>query len=176
MPKVLSQLVNTPKPILSKPDLQKFNFCQIYLQVFTLSDIATSSGKGIEPHFWKGYRSSCKSSLTWPHQIRPFTACWAVWQKTLHLLFTDSVRSTKILPQYCLHSWYPKAPSHPLWSTFIDPSTSTSLLYSTLDLHSTTPSEFTLPETALATTPLRHTLHFLKDAYQLQSLIGSHLW
>ena len=45
MPKVLSQLVNTPKPLLSKPDLQKINLSQIYLQALILSDIATSSGK-----------------------------------------------------------------------------------------------------------------------------------
>ena len=174
MPKVLSQLVNTPKPLLSKPDLQKFNLCQIYLRALTLSDIATSSGTEIDRHFWKGHRSSRKSSLIWPHQIRPSTACWAVWRKTLHLLFTDSVRSTTILPQHCLHTWYPNAHSHQLWPTFID--LSTSLLYSTLDLHSITPSKFTLLETALATTPLPHTLHFIKGVYQLQSLIGSHLW
>ena len=133
MPKVLSQLVNTTKPLLSKPDLQKFNLCQIYLQGRTLSDIATSSGKQIDCHFWKGHRSSHKSSFTWPHQIRPSTACWALWRKTLHLLFTDSVRSNKILPQYCLHSWYPKAPFHQFWPTFIDPPTS--LLYTRLAQH-----------------------------------------
>ena len=133
MPKVLSQLGNIPKPLLSKPDLKNFNLCQIYLQTLTLLDIATSSGKEIDLHIWKGHRSSCKSSLTWPHLIRPSSAWWVVWHKTLHLLFTDSVRSTKILPQYCLHSWYPKAPSHQLWPTFINPSTS--ILYTRLSQH-----------------------------------------
>ena len=45
MPQVKSQLVHITNPLLSKPDLQKFNLCCIYLQVLTLSDIATSSGK-----------------------------------------------------------------------------------------------------------------------------------
>jgi hypothetical protein len=63
MPQVLSQLVHIPKPILSKADLQKFNLCCIYHQVLTLSNIATSSGREINIHFWRGHRSSRKSSL-----------------------------------------------------------------------------------------------------------------
>ena len=159
MPKVLSQLVNTPKPLLSKLDLQKFNLCWIYLQVLTLWDIVTSSGKEIDCHFWKGHTSR-KSSLTWPHQIRPSTACWAVWRKTLHLLFTDSVRSTKILPHHCLHSWYPKAPSYQLWPTFIDPFTS--LIYTRFAQHNSI-GIYSLRR-ASVTTPLPHTLpYFPKD-------------
>jgi hypothetical protein len=124
MPQVLSQLVHIPKPILSKADLQKVNICCIFLQVLTLSDIATSSGREIDIHFWRGHRSSRKSSLKWPHQIRPSTTCRAIWRKTLHLLFTDSARSTRILPAHCLHSWLPNSPYHQLWPTNIDPSTS----------------------------------------------------
>jgi hypothetical protein len=108
----------------------KFNLCRIYLQVLTLSDIATSSGREIDIHFWRGHRSSRKSSLKWSHQIRPSNTCWAIWRKTLHLLFTDSVRSTRILPAHCLHSWLPNSPYHQLWPTHIDPSTS--LLYTKL--------------------------------------------
>jgi hypothetical protein len=130
MPQVLSQLVHIPKPILSKADLQKFNLCQIYLQVLTLSNIATSLGREIDSLFWRGHRSSRKSSLKWPHQIQPSTTCWAIWRKTPHLLFTDSTRSTRILPAHCLHSWLPDLPYHQLWPTHIDPSTS--LLYTKL--------------------------------------------
>ena len=78
VPQVLSRLVHIPKPLLSKAELQKFNLCCIYLQVLTLSDIATSSGKEIDCHFWRGHRSFRKSSLKWPHQIRPSSACWAI--------------------------------------------------------------------------------------------------
>jgi hypothetical protein len=124
MPQVLSQLVHIPKPILSKANLQKFNPCCIYLQVLNLSDIATSAGREIDIHFWGGHRSSRKSSLKWPHQIRLSTTCWAIWRKTLHLLFTDSARSTRILPAHCLHSWLPNLPYHQLWPTYINPSTS----------------------------------------------------
>ena len=124
MPQVLSQLVHIPKPLLSKANLQKFNLCCIYLQVLTLSDIATSSGKEIDSHFWRGHRSSRKSSLKWPHQIWPSSTRWAIWCKTLHLLFTYSARSTRILPAHCLHSWIPNSPYHQIWPTYIDPSTS----------------------------------------------------
>ena len=78
MPTVLSQLFHILNPLLSKPDLQKFNLCRIYLQVITLSDITTSSGTEIGCHIWKGHRSSQKSSLNWPHQIRKSSTCWGI--------------------------------------------------------------------------------------------------
>jgi hypothetical protein len=123
-PHVLSQLVHISKPLLSKANLQKFNLCCTYSQVLTLSDIATSSGREIDSHFWRGHRSSQKSSLKWPHQIQPSSACWAIWHKTLHLLFTDSARSNRILPAHYLHSWLPNLPYQQFWPTYIDPSTS----------------------------------------------------
>ena len=127
MPTVLSHLFHTPNPLLSKPDLQKFNLCCIYLQVITLSDITTSLGTEINCHFWNGHRSSQKSSLSWPnqiHQICPSSTCWGIWCKTLHLFFTDSAKSKRILPANCLHRWLPNSKSHQLWPTYMDPTTS----------------------------------------------------
>ena len=51
MPQALSQQVHIPNPHMSKPNLQKFNLCHIYLQILTLSNIATSSGNEIDSHF-----------------------------------------------------------------------------------------------------------------------------
>ena len=124
MPMVLSQLFHIPNPLLSKPDLQKFNLCCIYLQVITLSDITTSSGTEIDCHFWNGHRSSQKSSLNWPNQICPSSTCWGIWRKTLHLFFTDSAKSKRILPSHCLRRWLPNSKSHQLWPTYVDPTTS----------------------------------------------------
>ena len=124
MPTVLSQVFHIPNPLLSRSDLQKFNLCRIYLQVITLSDITTSSVTEIDCHFWNGHRSSQKSSLNWPHQIRTSSTCWGIWCKILHLLFTDSARSKRIIPSHCLHRWLPNSKSHQLWPTYVDPTTS----------------------------------------------------
>ena len=124
IPTVLSQLFHIPNPLLSKPDLQKFNLCCIYLQVITLSDITTSSGTEINCHFWNSHRSSRKSSLKWPNQICQSSTCWGVWRRILHLLFTDSAKSMRIIPSHCLHRWLPHLKLHQLWPTYMYPTTS----------------------------------------------------
>ena len=56
MTQVLECLIDITSPCLTRSELQKFNLCRLYLQVITLSDIATSSGTEIDIHFWKGNR------------------------------------------------------------------------------------------------------------------------
>ena len=70
MTQVLECLIDTTFPLLALPKLKKFNLCQLYLKVITLSDITTSSGREIDINFGKGHRSSCTSNLKWPRQIR----------------------------------------------------------------------------------------------------------
>ena len=47
MTQVLERLIDITSPCLTRSELQKFNLCRLYLQVITLSDIATSSGTEI---------------------------------------------------------------------------------------------------------------------------------
>ena len=172
MPKVLSQLVNTPKPLLSKPDLQKFNLCQIYLQVLTLSDIATSSVKEID----------CTSGKDTGHPASPLSPGptksdhpQPVGQSgARHSTFYSQTQSGP--PKSCHNNVSIAGTQTPPPISFGPPSLILPPPYSTLDLHSTTPSKFTPIEIASATTPLPHTLHSLQIVYQLQSHIGSHLW
>ena len=115
-------------PFLTSSELQKFSLCRLYLQVITLSDITISSGTEIDIHFWKGNRSLHTYSLKWPQQTRLSPQCWAIWRRTLNLLFTSSHKSNDLLKAHHLYHWLPHSPSHQKWPTLIDPLTL--LLYS----------------------------------------------
>ena len=128
MTQVLERLIDTTSPLLTRPELKKFNLCRLYLQVITLTDITTSSGREININFWKGNRSSRTSNLKWPRQIRPSQQCWTILRRTLHLQFTESPKSNRLNQGHHLYNWLPHSPLHQQWPTFIDPSTL--LLYS----------------------------------------------
>ena len=84
--------------------------------------------EGDEHQFLTGKCSSCTTNLKWPRQIWPSPQCWTICWSTLHLLFTNSLKSNLLNQGYFLHHWLPHSPSHQKWSTFIN--SSTLLLYS----------------------------------------------
>ena len=73
-------------------------------------------------------RSSFTSHLKWPRQTRPSPQCWAIWKRTIHLLFTQSPKSNRLSQGHYLYYWLSHSLSHQKWPTFID--SSTLLLYS----------------------------------------------
>ena len=75
MTQVLERLIDTTAPLLTLPELRKFNLCRLYLQVLTLSDITSSSRRDIDMKFLKGSRSSRFSNLKWSRQIRLSQQC-----------------------------------------------------------------------------------------------------
>ena len=124
----LECLVDVTSPLLTLPELRKFNLCQLYLQVLILPDITTSSGREIDINFWKGNHSSCTSHLKWLRQIRPSPQCWTIWRRSLHLLFTELSNSKWLNQGHYLYHLPSHSLTHQQWPTFIDPSTL--LLYS----------------------------------------------
>jgi hypothetical protein len=63
------------------------NYCRLYLQVVTLSDIASADGQTIDPAILCGTVSLLSSSTTWLHvnQSRPDTSTWRVWKSFMRV-------------------------------------------------------------------------------------------
>ena len=80
MTQVLERLIDTTLPLLTLPEMRKFNLCRLDLQVITLSDTNTSSGRDIDITFLTENRSSYTSNLKWPRQIRSSQQCWTMWR------------------------------------------------------------------------------------------------
>ena len=45
-------------------DIQRINYCQIYLNVTTIADVTLACGKKLDPHMYKGDRSLLSSAAT----------------------------------------------------------------------------------------------------------------
>lgn len=72
----------------SDPQICLINFCRLYLQVVTLSDIVLADGHVIDPAIQSGTLSLLSSSTRWLHvnQRRPDKPTWSVWKAFLRIL------------------------------------------------------------------------------------------
>ncbi|CAJ1938660.1 unnamed protein product, partial [Cylindrotheca closterium] len=72
--------------------LKWLNWCRMFLQVCTVSDIVTADGLSIRESMWHGERDYAhRSSYQWPCTVRPNRNHWKVWQEhlTRALLVSD---------------------------------------------------------------------------------------
>jgi len=94
--------------------LKSLNYCRLYLQVITLSDISSADGTYILPEAKMGlplpYRTSV---LHWPTQGRPHSEAWVVWRHSLSYL----EEREKLIQK--LGEW--KEPSHQKWQAYFNP-------------------------------------------------------
>jgi hypothetical protein len=106
--------------VFQGPALQQLNYCRLFLQVYTLSDITTASGTHISYLSWHGHRDEQRaSSLQWPLQPRP--SSWKLWQSALMKVlqvshYTHSL-STPLGPWLCKshHHWFYSTSEHRLY-------------------------------------------------------------
>ncbi|CAJ1969985.1 unnamed protein product [Cylindrotheca closterium] len=64
--------------------LKWLNWCRMFLQVCTVSDIVTADGRSIRESMWHGERDyTHRSSYQWPRTARPNRNHWRVWQEHL---------------------------------------------------------------------------------------------
>jgi hypothetical protein len=69
-------------------DFQIFNFCRLYLQVTTLSDIITANGKQIRHSIWHGQNfKHHNKNEHWPRQPLPSNGCWNSWRRALRIMY-----------------------------------------------------------------------------------------
>ncbi|CAJ1951475.1 unnamed protein product, partial [Cylindrotheca closterium] len=86
--------------------LKWLNWCRMFLQVCTVSDIVTADGRSIRESIWHGERDyTHRSSSQWPHTVRPNRNHWRVWQENLTraLLVSDG---TQRLLRHPLGPWF----------------------------------------------------------------------
>jgi len=132
--------------------LRALNFCRVYLQVITLSDICSADGTYILPQAKAGsplpYRTS---TLDWPNQGKPLPADWATWRHSLAYLEERGKLQTP------LGAWIHK--SHQQWQTFYDPANTQLFLQET-------PGQINVIQQALRNTS-RRTRSSIKPVYDM---------
>jgi hypothetical protein len=76
-------------PTISTSECARINYCRMYLQVTTLSDITTSDGNYIryDVLMGEGDRTQRIEDIKWPYQEKPNTETWKLWEKTIRSLF-----------------------------------------------------------------------------------------
>lgn len=96
--------------------LHIWNHCRLYLQVTTLSDIATANGIYILPEAKLGrFLLDRTSSLNWPEQQQPSRSDWNLWNQEL------SYRETRGKLTKALGQWV--TPAHQTWRSFLNQTT-----------------------------------------------------
>ena len=69
---------------VDQDELLWLNWCRMFLQVCTVSDIVTADGRFIRRSIWDGQRDECcRSPYQWPRTVRPGRQHWELWQNTL---------------------------------------------------------------------------------------------
>ena len=103
---------------LTKQELIDLNLARIFLQVTSLSDIATSDGISIHPWSWHGKRiPDRKSRLAFARQEEPTPYQFGLWRKLLRSFLSPSATSSIHLLQQPLGPWI--APSNMSWGALV---------------------------------------------------------
>jgi hypothetical protein len=102
-------------------ELCKINYCRLYLQVLTLSDISIAGGARLDPYFLKGTRGPMSSTTKLHHvnQARPNARSWNLWQRANYLWTSWGTKLKQPLGRWLV-------PSDQLrlsWKAYFDPHT-----------------------------------------------------
>jgi hypothetical protein len=65
-------------------EIKTLNYCRMYLQAVTLSDITNAAGNALDMHMLAGNVDNISSSIsTWHHfhQQRPYEEAWELWRE-----------------------------------------------------------------------------------------------
>jgi hypothetical protein len=157
----------------SRADICRINYCRLYLQAVTVSDISTASGTKLapgirsgDPTLWSGVTRYHKTN-----QARPNSSSWRLWSKAMALISDDD---TLRVP---LRQWMvPPSRQRRLWPVYYDPNTNAMFFRkkATFDRHDApdtrfsfhpTSTELMLPETAYPITVQEVDCGWIVDAY-----------
>jgi hypothetical protein len=104
--------------------IQRINYCRLFLQVVTISDMTNASGNRLFQGMLSGNTTDILSETTWhhTHQGRPNPATWKLWRRACALF------STKGVLHDSLDEWLlPAAQQRRQWPHYFDPTTDTIL-------------------------------------------------
>ena len=71
--------------LFKDPEIQRINYCRLFFQALTLSDICNASGQSLADGIYSGIASPSQSSslLTEPYQESPNSRTWSLWRRFL---------------------------------------------------------------------------------------------
>ena len=105
--------------LFTPAELKRLNYCRLYLNVLTLSDVTDAKGNRFAPGILDGIRSVQQSSSKGPSakQERPSNETWALWRRLLHIF--GNKHQLLFLP---LGPWISSGPElRRDWPTFFSP-------------------------------------------------------
>ena len=110
-------------------EIRQLNYCRLYLQAVTISDITTAKGDCLDPYFIQGNISHPSSSVTtWHHvtQERPQQSSWDLWRAANRLWSKNSNQLHQSLTRWL----QPVSRQRRQWPVYANPS---GVIYATLD-------------------------------------------
>ena len=103
---------------LSSTKFKRINAVRLFLQLFYVSDISTSSGTHISSEYLYKHRNCTRTSrLHWPYQKCPGRKAWLEWRSYINKYFTSG-KQQLLAP---LGRWTRDTPRTQQWNTNIDP-------------------------------------------------------
>ena len=98
--------------------IKQVNYCRLYLQAITISDISAASGHRLLDGVTRGTECTWGSRTVWHHtnQTKPSVASWKVWERALNLFSTKSVLHLPLL-----HWLLPPSDQRRVWPSYYDP-------------------------------------------------------
>lgn len=108
----------------TKSAIRRINYCRLYFNVVTISDITNAAGTHIDSHYWNGTDGNTRSHTTWHKclQDRPADKLsWTMWRKALQL-FSGRQRKLKTP----LGKWLHEPNNQRMaWPFYLDPYSNT---------------------------------------------------
>ena len=105
----------------SAPEICRINYCRLYLQAITVSDVSTATGDKLapgirigQPTLWSGATRLHKT-----HQDKPNPSTWRLWSIAMNLLADVNDKLYVPLRQWIL----PHHQQRQLWTVYFDPMT-----------------------------------------------------
>jgi hypothetical protein len=100
-------------------EIKFLNYCRLYLQVLTLSDMYNAQGDALAVGIYNGYRShtQSRSTLLEPFQERPNSQAWSLWRRFLRHITTDGCWVYDPLGP-----WHAGLSTRRLWPSYYSPS------------------------------------------------------
>ena len=106
--------------------LCRINYCRLYLQAITISDILIAGGSRLDPYFLKGSKGPMSSITKLHHvnQARPNKISWNLWKKANYLWTSQGTK-----PKQTLGRWLvPADKLRRSWKAYLNPSSQELLL------------------------------------------------
>ena len=87
---IMDLILNSNK--FKPPEIRKLNYCRLYLQAITISDLTTASGHHLDHGMLRGHPSLQSSTTNWHtiNQDRPSEDAWRLWKRA-NLLWSNPV-------------------------------------------------------------------------------------